>query len=101
MTPEQKLRRRHEVGRAALAEAGTDPDVLSLHDGRIWISRSVPAEMAWRAFTIMRLVEAPVGPCCLACFLAYRATDEREIVHACDGAPFALDCGRDPYGEAS
>jgi len=86
---------RLRVARAALAEAGVDPDCARLNDEDVLcVPRSLDIDITWRMYTVTHLANG-THPCCRACFLAYRSTGEWEIVTTCDGlGPFALDCGR-------
>jgi len=83
-----------DVIRAALADAGDNPDSVFMQAGNIHFhSTLVDRRTVWRAYEISRQA---IGhkPCCLACLDAYMATD-RSVLGCEADHMFLDDCGAD------
>jgi len=86
-----------KVMQAALAEAGADPEILYVRDGRLfWRHQSGDQQVAWRAYSLgWQSVNRPAV--CLACFVAGTETDlpgRRVLWNSCSASVvFTRDCG--------
>lgn len=94
MTATDVTVRRHEIIRAALAEAGADPAAVSLRDGLLyWHPYLADGETVWRAYEIARHATG-VSPLCRACCDKQGRTGR--FVTDCEATrPFVTDCGTD------